>query len=205
MISTPPSFEFANVAPSRAAEALDDQGNFCGTTSTSNTGFGEVFELTSYGSLEVLYVFSDHGGLPNGVIRDSSGNLYGTTEDGALAGTVFKLDTNGNETVLYSFKEKSDGAFPYVPPVMDKAGNLFGTASQYGYEKGKCDPPDSTEGCGTVFKVNTAGVFSVLFAFHYVDGQYPGPLMENADAPSMEQPRLAAKAVAKVAAVWRSR
>jgi uncharacterized repeat protein (TIGR03803 family) len=164
---------------------MDDQGNFYGTTSASNTGFEEVFELTNSGDLKVLYVFSqpDHGSIPNGVIRDSSGNLYGTTFEGGAYGygTVFKLDTNSNETVLYSFKGTSDGGFPQAPPVMDKAGNLYGTAAQYGYEKGNCDIPNSTVGCGTVFKVNTAGVFSVLFAFDYVDGDYPGPLMENAD------------------------
>jgi uncharacterized repeat protein (TIGR03803 family) len=40
------------------------------------------------------------------VIRDSAGNLYGTTTQGGAYfyfGTVFKLDTAGNETVLYSF------------------------------------------------------------------------------------------------------
>jgi uncharacterized repeat protein (TIGR03803 family) len=164
---------------------MDDKGNFYGTTSGSNTDFQEVFKLTNSGSLEVLYVFSrsgHDGNIPNGVIRDSAGNLYGTTFEGGAygAGAVFKLDTSGKETVLYSFKGKSDGGLPLAPLVMDKAGNLYGTASQYGYEKGNCDIPNSTEGCGTVFKVDTAGVFSVLFAFHNVDGEYPGPLMEDA-------------------------
>ena len=48
------------------------------------------------------YCFS----LQAGVIRDSAGNLYGTTTQGGAYfyfGTVFKLDTAGNETVLYSF------------------------------------------------------------------------------------------------------
>src|SRR5438105_1334280 len=57
----------------------------------------------------VLYSFA--GGtdgtepLFSGVIRDPTGNLYGTTYAGGAsnAGTVFKVDMSGNETVLYSF------------------------------------------------------------------------------------------------------
>ena len=49
-----------------------------------------------------------------GLIRDSAGNLYGTTNGGGAsdAGVVFKVDTSGNETVLYSFTGGADGAIP---------------------------------------------------------------------------------------------
>jgi uncharacterized repeat protein (TIGR03803 family) len=54
-----------------------------------------------------LYSFSGpDGSTPYaGLFRDSTGNLYGTTFYGGAYGfgTVFKLDTNNNETVLYSF------------------------------------------------------------------------------------------------------
>jgi uncharacterized repeat protein (TIGR03803 family) len=46
------------------------------------------------------------------VIRDSAGNLYGTTSDGGACGycgVVFKVDTAGRETVLYSFTGNADG------------------------------------------------------------------------------------------------
>jgi uncharacterized repeat protein (TIGR03803 family) len=164
---------------------MDDRGNLYGTTSGTNTGIEEIFELTNSGSFEVLYVFGQplDGDIPEGIIRDSAGNLYGTTFGGGTygAGTVFKLDSTGKETVLYSFKGKSDGGVPLAPPVMDKAGNLYGTASQDGYVMGACNPPDSTKGCGTVFKIDTAGVFSRLFAFHYINGDYAGPLSVGAD------------------------
>jgi uncharacterized repeat protein (TIGR03803 family) len=60
----------------------------------------------------VLYSFTGgaDGGLPQaGVIRDPAGNLYGTTAIGGTAGwgVVFKLDTAGNETVLYDFTATS--------------------------------------------------------------------------------------------------
>jgi trimeric autotransporter adhesin len=50
-----------------------------------------------------------------GGITDSAGNLYGTTAGGGPAGlgTVFKLGTKGNETVLYNFTgANGDGANP---------------------------------------------------------------------------------------------
>src|ERR1017187_3381420 len=49
-----------------------------------------------------------------GVIRDSAGNLYGTTTSGgsAGAGVVYKLDAAGRETVLYSFAGGTDGRYP---------------------------------------------------------------------------------------------
>jgi uncharacterized repeat protein (TIGR03803 family) len=163
---------------------MDDQGNLYGVTSRTNTGVDEIFELTNSGSLQVLYVFGQppDADILEGITRDGAGNLYGTSFQGGTygAGTVFKLDTTGNETVLYSFTGKSDGGLPLAPPVMDKAGNIYGTASQDGYEKGACHPPDSTLGCGTVFKIDTAGVFS-SFAFHYVNGDYAGPLSLGVD------------------------
>jgi len=39
-------------------------------------------------------------------------------------GTVFKLDTMGRETVLYSFTGGADGAFPLAGLIRDAAGNL---------------------------------------------------------------------------------
>jgi uncharacterized repeat protein (TIGR03803 family) len=53
-----------------------------------------------------------NGAFPNaGVIRDPAGNLYGTTINGGAsnAGVVFKLDTTGHQTVLYSFTGGADG------------------------------------------------------------------------------------------------
>jgi uncharacterized repeat protein (TIGR03803 family) len=96
------------------------------------------------------------GAGPNaGVIRDSAGNLYGTTENGgtAGAGVVFKVDTAGRQTVLYSFTGGADGANPYAGVVRDSAGNLYGTTYQGG------------TGHGVVYKLNTAGQETVLYNF----------------------------------------
>jgi hypothetical protein len=122
----------------------------------------------STGPEQVLYTFlgGNDGGLPSGVISDSSGNLYGTTQAGgegactaygvAGCGTVFELSPNSNggwtETVLYSFQDGSDGATPEGGLVFDQAGNLYGT-TQSGGGEGGCSAIGSG-GCGTAFELS---------------------------------------------------
>ncbi len=145
----------------------DPSGNLYGTTGNGN-GLGTVYELTAAGKEIVLYGFtSDSGGSSpyTPVIRDKAGNIYGTTfYGGSEWGVVFKLDTAGNETVLHTFTGGKDGCHPYQGLLMDKAGNLYGTTSY-------CGSSDK----GTVFKVDTAGNFSVLHSFAGVpsDGGHP--------------------------------
>jgi uncharacterized repeat protein (TIGR03803 family) len=60
-----------------------DAGSLYGTTRTGGaTGFGVVYQLDAAGRETVLYNFTggaDGGEPTTGVIRDSAGNLYGTT------------------------------------------------------------------------------------------------------------------------------
>ncbi len=90
---------------------------------------------------QVLYNFkykSPKGANPNaGLIRDASGNLYGTTMLGGAFnwGTVFELSPKAGggwtEKVLHSFKgqRNGDGTDPWGYLIFDSAGNLYGTAS----------------------------------------------------------------------------
>src|SRR5262249_27574436 len=110
-------------------------------------------------------------GLPDGqypyagVIRDSAGNIYGTTSGGGAFnnGTVFKLDAAGQETVLYSFQGGSDGMIPEGGLVRDNRGNLYGTTFLGG----------GIYGLGTVFKVNANGNETILHIFNGRSGKYP--------------------------------
>ena len=119
-------------------------GNLRGTTfGGGRYGAGTVFELKTNGKEKVLYSFTNgaDGGDPEAsLVRDSAGNLYGTTRYGgaySYYGVVFKLDTTGAETVLYSFTGAADGAIPDAGLVRDKAGNLYGTTSYGGsYDDG---------------------------------------------------------------------
>jgi uncharacterized repeat protein (TIGR03803 family) len=157
----------------------DAAGNLFGTTydggdlNCSNgifPGCGVVFKLDRAGHETVLYRFKGgpgDGGYPcaEGVIRDSAGNLYGTTcYGGAFAnnGIVFKLDSSGHETLLHSFTGGDDGGVPKAGLVRDAAGNLFGST----YYGGSPACNDGTGvGCGVVFKIDAAGKQKVLHRF----------------------------------------
>jgi uncharacterized repeat protein (TIGR03803 family) len=65
-------------------------------------------------------------------VRDSAGNLYGTTEGGGVlsnkghgGGVIFKLDPAGKETVLHKFIPTGGTAPSGL--IQDSAGNLYGT------------------------------------------------------------------------------
>jgi uncharacterized repeat protein (TIGR03803 family) len=117
----------------------DGVGNLYGTTAFGGaSALGTVFELNRSGKETVLHNFKGgtDGAFPySGVVRDSAGNLYGTTSagggsgcGGSGCGTVFKLDRRGNETLLYSFTGGTDGGTPYAGLIRDGAGSLYGTA-----------------------------------------------------------------------------
>ncbi len=156
-----------------SALLLDSAGNLYGTagggnsTACGSTGCGTVFELSPQGNgnwMEtVLYNFCSldncaDGEEPTGpLVRDSAGNLYGTTYFGGAyrncngegCGIVFKLDTTRKETVLHSFTGGADGAGPSAGLIMDNAGDLYGTASFGARKEGECAP----DGCGVVFRL----------------------------------------------------
>jgi uncharacterized repeat protein (TIGR03803 family) len=107
----------------------------------------------------VVYAFTGaaDGAEPMGnLITDDSGTLYGTTTSGGGYGwgTVFKVDTTGKETVLYSFTDGDDGGEPQAGLVRDVEGSLYGTTWKGG-----------SGGGGTVFKVDASGAFSVVYTF----------------------------------------
>ena len=149
---------------------LDSAGNLYGTTTNGGgiSGMGVVFKIDASGNETVLYSFmggNDGGYSDAGVIRDSAGNLYGTTYGGGAsgAGVVFKVDTSGHETALYSFTGLADGGNPYAGVIRDSKGNLYGTT-----------PFAGTAGLGVVFKVDTSGNETVLHTFvRGPDGNQP--------------------------------
>jgi uncharacterized repeat protein (TIGR03803 family) len=141
---------------------IDTDGNLYGTASagTGNGGGGVVFRLnrslSDPWSETILHTFcaapecGDGNDPLAGVVRDSQGNLYGTTNRGGISaspnryGVVYKIDSLGNETVLYAFTGGTDGSNPMADLIIDKNGTLYGTTSSGG---------DPTCSCGTVFKI----------------------------------------------------
>lgn len=122
-------------------------------------GCGVVYKLTptAHGPWEetVLYTFTGaaDGALPfAGVIRDSSGNLYGTaTFYGAVCcGVVFKLTPTDKgpwaESILYSFTGGTDGNAPYGGLTFDSQGDLYGV-TLYGGDPGRVFWSNRLRGC----------------------------------------------------------
>jgi uncharacterized repeat protein (TIGR03803 family) len=181
-----------------AGLVFDQAGNLYGTALDGGpNNLGVAFKLTheKRGWTEtVLYYFCSlkdcaDGSVPDGLVIDAEGNLYGTTVLGGSSsacslgcGTVFKLTPNPDgtwkERVLHSFGG-SDGQTPYANLIFDQAGNLYGTTA-YGGILTEC-AEGTTNGCGVVFQLTPdAGgrwTNTVLHAFCSIsncsDGMFP--------------------------------
>jgi uncharacterized repeat protein (TIGR03803 family) len=147
---------------------MDGAGNLYGTTSAGGkNGNGTVFKLDTSGNETVVgnFVFARGARPLSNVIQDSQGNFYGTAISGGNkkctegCGTVYKMDTSGNEITLYAFTGGADGAIPTSGLVFDTAGNLYG--STYGGGTPGCQD----QGCGVIFKLDPTGKETVLHSF----------------------------------------
>lgn len=158
----------------------DAAGNLYGTTSEGGTyNDGTVFKLDPGGAVTILHSFdfADDGVQPEGgLLRDTEGNLYGTTSQGGHGGhgTVFKLDSDNLFRTLYSFKGGSDGGGPRSRLVTIN-GDVYGT-TVYGGDLSGC----GSSGCGTIFKVS-GSTETVLYSFTGgADGANPQGLIRDA-------------------------
>jgi uncharacterized repeat protein (TIGR03803 family) len=126
-------------------------GKVYGTTYYGGAnGIGAVYELsprpTGEWNERVIYSFqngSDGNSPISNLVRDSAGNLYGTTSEGGLgSGTIFKLSPVGggqwSESVVHAFAGPPDGGFSYNGMVVDLFGNFYGATVHGGTTDDGC-------------------------------------------------------------------
>ena len=173
------SFKGSDGANPYGGLILDSDGHLFGTTlyggagscpSVGKNGCGTVFVLSQSGTEHVLYSFQggSDGAFPSStLVRDTAGNLYGTTESGGCSygencGTVFRISKAG-EKVLHRFSGPNDGTGPNGV-IFGPGGNLYGTTVSGG-----------TYNRGTVFGLTPEGKEKVLYSFGSVpnDGTNP--------------------------------
>ncbi len=123
-------------------------------------------------SYKSIFSFGTHsdGQQPKAALINVNGTLYGTTFAGGRTGcggscgTLFKIKSSGKETVLYRFTGGMDGANPSAS-LLAVEGVLYGTTEYGGGEVNG----------GTVFKISTTGLETVLHGF--------GPIPEDGVNP----------------------
>lgn len=167
----------------QGALLLDSKGNIYGATDAGGThGAGVVFKLDPSGVETVLHSFlgkpGDGAQPEGGLVTDSAGNAYITTEGGGAfgQGAILSMNSKGQGALLYSFTGGADGGKPVAGVILDPAGNLYGT-TLFGGNLTACRV-GRLPGCGTVFKLSpsSGGMWTetVLHSFAgSTDGGYP--------------------------------
>jgi uncharacterized repeat protein (TIGR03803 family) len=161
----------------KAGVVFGPDGNLYGATQYGGAyTFGTVYKVTHSGGTwteTVIYDFTDvnDGAGPIGSVAfDAAGNIYGTTAFGNRNGTVFELthapDGTWLASQLYSFTGGNDGQEPLTGVVIDKAGNLYGTATLGG-----------TSGNGVLYELSPNGDGTWTQKVIYAFGSVPGGLI----------------------------
>jgi uncharacterized repeat protein (TIGR03803 family) len=188
---------------------ISPSGDLFGTTLEGGAhDMGCVFELKRPTNPDgpwrerILYSFGSFAGdgnLPNAGLLPVGPGFYGVTPTGGDRGrgTVFLLTPPGvgggewAETILYSFTNSGDAAFPSGEVTMETAGNLYGNALQGGANNlgavYQLTPPAAT---------GEAWTESVIYSFNQTDGTLPtgqltfdgaGNLYGTTDGGGLEQ------------------
>ena len=134
-------------------------------------GCGLVFKVTQTGKETVLHRFTGQadGAFPQDLTCDHAGNIYGATGGSyqqGNAGTLFKLDTTGKLTTLYTFPGGAEGISPRWHLLRNTSG-VFQGVTQFG---GNTNCAVASAGCGVVFAVDASAKEHVLHAFGKASG-----------------------------------
>ena len=146
----------------------------------ANGNSGNLFELVHEAAYRDIYRFESDGDghCPySGVAVAPNGTLYGTVVGygygGNPNGSVWQFTTQNGLRTLYVFQNGNDGEWPDQAPIVDAAGNIYGTTH---IRNGK-------PFAGAVWKIDTSGNFSVVHDLYgATDGYGPNsPLLPDKD------------------------
>jgi uncharacterized repeat protein (TIGR03803 family) len=128
-------------------------GQFYGGVRTGSSFCGAIARVGHDASLTVLHVLDrqSEGCSPSALIQGRDGDFYGTNSDGGPfdLGTVFKISSEGQFTVLHAFAGGADSGKPSGPLIQGADGRFYGATSCYFPCTG-----------GIIFSVNAAGEFT---------------------------------------------
>jgi len=193
------SFETTDGMFPKAGVVQGSDGWLYGTTSAEGTlptmggaaGEGTVFKIKTDGtSFTNLHTFGlpdgtngiDGAGPLAGLVQGTDGNFYGTTSIGGAfggAGTVFRISSTGTFDRLHTFTGP-DGRNPSASLIQGSDGAFYGTAASGG------TAGFNTAVHGTIFKITSAGAFTLLHTFTFPSDLNSGadpeaPLLQAAD------------------------
>ncbi len=155
---------------------MDRAGNLYGTDTVYHDGGGlteGVYEISPSKGGWLYKIIYDLGmqaanGVSGGLVLDPNGNIFGLSCGLIEPAIVFELQRTSsgwNPNILYSFENVA--TYPLGAPVLDKAGNIYGTTQGGGAKK-----------LGTVYRLRPSKTGSwkleTLYAFKGgADGGYP--------------------------------
>jgi len=159
---------FDDGANPSVAPLLGKDGNYYGVNPGDRSGqYGQFYKITPAGVLTLVASFNfTDGSSPNQPVQGTDGNFYGTARFGGTGcsvsgcGVVYKITSSGIITVLHNFAGfPSDGSQPIGVLVQANDGTLYGATYLGG-----------ANNQGSVFKITTAGKYTLLYSFHDVGG-----------------------------------
>jgi uncharacterized repeat protein (TIGR03803 family) len=173
------AFAFTALSPALAGHSQAEKRALAihGTHAPAQRAKGDAVSRASARDVfyEVVHDFTGASGAGSGarVTVMKNGDMYGTTDFGGAHGdgVVYKVASDGTESVLYSFTGGTDGSEPDGGVIVKNNGAIFGTAGSGG-----------SGGNGVLFKIKPDGSYHVLHDFSSTDGSFlRGNLVEDSD------------------------